>query len=127
MVLNATSYDTPSFQYFSLPVISKVPYIQGKKINQIINFNIIADINKNVKDFTPVSDKGLAVDVMVKYGPARAIRQSDGSYKIQIIESPLNIKYPVKVNLIATQPGQEFSEGINVADPVEKSFNIFNY
>lgn len=97
-----------------------VPYTgkgsQTLTIDKIPNVNIAdsnAETSFDVSYISSDSDLQKYTDVFVEYGPARAVREvsdEDGSYswRIEILknEIPENAKYPIEVNVIASNLGK---------------------
>lgn len=97
-----------------------VPYTgkgsQTLVLDKIPNVNITdpnAETSFDVSYTSSDSDLQKYTDVFVEYGPARAVREvsdEDGSYswRIEILknEIPQNAKYPIEVNVIASNLGK---------------------
>ena len=74
---------------------------------------------------TPTTEKaadGYYVDVMVEYGPVKAVRNG-GSYTVTLDQLPAGASYPIEVKLVATQFGSTANK-VQSAEPVEKIFYI---
>ena len=112
------AYATNTFQIY--------PIFVNDGAAQMITFDEITDVDKNFSGFTvnPKSSAGLPVDLFVDYGPIKAEKQADGSYKIIPDQIPAGASYPIECKLVASQFGVNHGNKINTAEPIERVFYI---
>ncbi len=113
------AYATNTLQIFPL-------YVSGGQ-PQELTLPEIADVSSDFSSFNvnPTSSANLPVDLMVEYGPIKAEKNADGSYKIVPDQIPAGASYPIECKLVASQFGvNNNGKKINTAEPVEKVFYI---
>ncbi|MGN0242541.1 MAG: dockerin type I domain-containing protein [Lachnospiraceae bacterium] len=139
--VNIVSYDNDIFSY----AVGTFQVNMGRNnsgLAQKIQFDEMEDVSGDDFSFTitPTSSAGLPVDVMVEYGPAKAIPSKDAygnyqynadgslTYTIVADQVPENATYPIEVRLVASQFGasaaQNNGEAVQQAEPVERTFYI---
>ncbi len=118
--------DELEFSYATNAFMINPLFVNGGK-EQHITMPEIADVDKDFTGFeiAPYSSADLTVDVMVEYGPVKAVQNSDGSYTVVPCQIPLGASYPIECKLVATQFGvNNNGTKINTALPVERVFYI---
>lgn len=112
------AYATNTFQVYP-------PYVSGAN-EQHITMPDVADVRRDFTGFTitPESSADLPVDVIVEYGPVKAVMNADGSYTVKPDQIPAGAQYPIECKLVASQFGVNHGNKINTAEPVEKIFYI---